>query len=79
MDMTEYGNGSIFANIIHYNNELSKKLKAKMDLKTINGLDGEQNPDGVVDQTKALEDKLDTYIVDFVNLNERNQAILTDT
>lgn len=32
-----------------------------------------------MDTAKALEEKLDNYIIDFVNLNNSNEFVLKDT
>ena len=79
MDMTEYANGSIFDNIIKINEKLSKKLKLKIDLRSQSGLNEEENQGGKIDQVKILEEKLDNYILDFVNLNNRNKEVLKET
>ena len=42
MDMTQFSDGTILANIIKYNEELSKKLKVKMDLRTVSSLNEEE-------------------------------------
>ena len=42
MDMTQFADGTILNNIIKYNEELSKKLKVKMDLRTASSLNEEE-------------------------------------
>ena len=79
MDMAEFSNGTILDNIIKYNEELSKKLKVKMDLRTVSALNEEEAPDGKIDMVKALEEKLDNYILEFVSLNNNNKTILEET
>jgi hypothetical protein len=77
--MTQYSNGTLLDNIIKINEELSKKLKVKIDLRTASSMNEEESPGGKVDTAKALEEKLDNYIIDFVNLNNSNKSILKET
>lgn len=72
MDMTQYENGTIFDNIIKINEEMTKKLKVKMDLREPSSLSELDKDGGKIDVAKQLEYKLDGYIVEFVNLNNRN-------
>ena len=77
MDMTNFKDGTILDNIILTNERLTDQLKLKIDLRTPTCI-GEEDQQIQKDKVKQLEDKLDGYIIDFVNLNARYKNVLKE-
>lgn len=75
MDLTNFSEGTILDNIININEEMAKKLKLKVDLRTETLL---ENTEATKTDLQALEDKMDYYIVEFVALNRKNEDILQE-
>ena len=75
--MTNFKDGSILNNIIETNNRMAEQLNLKVDLSTQTCMEKE-NEEEKKDAVKALEDKLDQYIIDFVNLNAKNKTVLQE-
>ena len=77
MEMTNYGDGTIFERIKSINEEMSNKLEMKIDLrKQALMAMGYETKRSTKDTISALQDKLDNYIVKFMNLNNENSKIL---
>ena len=51
---------------------MTRKMKLRVDLRALTGVVEEQTPDKV----RALEQKLDHYIQQFINMNAHHQEIL---
>lgn len=75
MDLTNFSEGTILANIIKINEEMSEKLKIKVDLRQENCI---ENTEAVKTELQVLEDKMDYYIVEFKALNSKNEDILEE-
>jgi hypothetical protein len=77
MDMTNFKDGTILDNIIKVNDRMSEQLNLRIDLRKETCMD-EENETEKQDAVKALEDKLDQYIIEFVNLNAKNKHVLKE-
>ncbi len=62
MDMTNFKDGTILDNIIQTNIRMSEQLNLKIDLRKETSMEKE-NEDEKAGKQKALEDKLDSYII----------------
>jgi len=56
---------------------MTKKMKLRVDLRTLTGT--AQVKDQSPDKVKALEQRLDGYIQQFINMNAHHQEILDKT
>lgn len=71
LDMTNLAAGTIFDNMLNINKELTRKLKLKIDLRTQSALGpGAELDLSKYDKADAMEEKLQRYIDQFIDLNE---------
>ena len=75
MDNCNFTNGTLFDNIIKINKKMTELMNVRVDLRKANMVQAEEGQQEE-DNLKAQEDKLDMYIVKFINLNVDNQQIL---
>ena len=73
MDFSNFTDGTIFDEIQKINDEMSDKLKMRLDLRK-DELVADAN--FLQDPVKAQEEKLDGYIIKFINLNSENFKVL---
>lgn len=77
MDDNNFTDGTLFDQIIKINKEMTKKLKIKIDLQKERLMD-EDPANANKDRSKQLEEKLEGFILRFINLNADNKYILED-
>ena len=77
MDDNNFTDGTLFDQIIKINKEMSKKLKIKIDLQKERLMD-EDPANANKDRSKVLEEKLEGFILRFINLNADNKYALED-
>ena len=78
LDDSNFTNGTIFDEIQRINEQMSKHMQVRIDLRTNSLLGGAVNADipSAMDRAKKQEDKLDGYILDFINLRTENDIVL---
>lgn len=75
MDFSNFTDGTIFDQIIKINEEMTEKLKIKTDLRKDEIVAEAKH---LHDPVKAQEEKLDGYIIRFLNLNAQNEEVLEE-
>ena len=76
MDYSNFTDGTIFDTIMKINDKMTQKLKMRIDLRTETILVADENTGEKVDAIKQQEEKLDGYILKFINLNADNRFII---
>ena len=76
MDYSNFTDGTIFDTIMKINDKMTQKLKMRIDLRTETILVADENTGEKVDAVKQQEEKLDGYILKFINLNADNRFII---
>ena len=69
---SNFSDGTLFDTIIKINEKMSQKLKIKVDLRK-EGVIDEDPCEADADRQKQLEEKLDKYVRNFINLNADNK------
>ena len=65
LDATNLARGTIFDNIKKLNKEMSKKMKLRIDMRTLSALDAEEEAEMMEeagDRFEVFEAKIETYI-----------------
>jgi len=77
LDDSNFTNGTIFDEILKINAEMTKHLKTRIDLRTDSCISEETDAKASsADQAKRQEEKIEKYILDFINLRGDNDRQL---
>lgn len=76
MDYSNFTDGTIFDNIMKINDRMTEKLKMRIDIRTDQILVADDESGEKIDAIKQQEEKLDGYILKFINLNADNKYVI---